>query len=44
MVCTDDGVEVLTARLPSSPAVFPFIGEDDVDVDLLTGRLAAASL
>ena len=42
MVVTDDGVDVLTARLPNSPAVFPFISEDDnVDVDALTGRLAA---
>jgi methionyl aminopeptidase len=46
MVCTADGVDVLTARLPTSPAVFPFTGESDTDaaVDHLTGRLAAASL
>jgi methionyl aminopeptidase len=46
MVCTDAGVDVLTARLPSSPRVFPFASDNDDDnddksVDYLTGRLAA---
>ena len=45
MVCTDDGVEVLTARLPTSPAVFPFVSEtEESSVDYLTGRMAAATL
>ena len=45
MVCTDDGVDVLTARLPTSPAVFPFVSETKENtVDYLTGRLADARI
>ena len=39
------GVDVLTARLPTSPAVFPFVSETKENtVDYLTGRLADARI
>jgi len=41
MVVTEDGVDVLTARLPTSPRVFPFFDDSRETIDYLTGRLAA---